>query len=97
MIWTGLLLVYLLSGAMLCGAAVEKLLLRRWVATWCVIESTSLVSVGGRPASGKVRGSPGGYRLDVAYRYVLQHQLMHPDYHEGMRAFAEKREPNWTV
>jgi enoyl-CoA hydratase/carnithine racemase len=35
--------------------------------------------------------------FDVAYRYVLQHQLMHPDYHEGMRAFAEKREPNWTV
>jgi enoyl-CoA hydratase/carnithine racemase len=35
--------------------------------------------------------------FDVAYRYVLQHQLTHPDYHEGMRAFAEKREPNWTV
>ena len=35
--------------------------------------------------------------FDVAYRYVLQHQLMHPDYREGMRAFAEKREPNWTV
>ena len=35
--------------------------------------------------------------FDVAYRHVLQHQLMHPDYREGMRAFAEKREPNWTV
>ncbi len=35
--------------------------------------------------------------FDVAYLYVLQHQLTHPDYHEGMRAFAEKREPNWTV
>jgi len=35
--------------------------------------------------------------FDVAYRYVLQHQLTHPDYHEGMRAFAEKREPVWTV
>jgi enoyl-CoA hydratase/carnithine racemase len=35
--------------------------------------------------------------FDVAYRYVLQHQLTHPDYHEGMRAFAEKRAPNWTV
>jgi enoyl-CoA hydratase/carnithine racemase len=34
---------------------------------------------------------------DVAYRYVLQHQLSHPDYLEGMRAFAEKREPRWTV
>jgi len=34
---------------------------------------------------------------DVAYRYVLQHQMTHPDYHEGMRAFAEKREPKWTV
>jgi len=34
---------------------------------------------------------------DVAYRYVLQHQLTHPDYHEGMRAFAEKREPRWVV
>jgi enoyl-CoA hydratase/carnithine racemase len=34
---------------------------------------------------------------DVAYRYVLQHQLSHPDYIEGMRAFAEKREPRWTV
>jgi len=38
--------------------------------------------------------SPG---FDVAYRFVLQHQLTHPDYHEGMRAFAEKREPNWYV
>jgi enoyl-CoA hydratase/carnithine racemase len=35
--------------------------------------------------------------FDVAYRYVLQHQLTHPDYHEGMRAFAEKREPKWSV
>ena len=35
--------------------------------------------------------------FDVAYRYVLQHQLTHPDYHEGMRAFAEKRDPVWTV
>ena len=34
---------------------------------------------------------------DVAYRYVLAHKLTHPDYHEGMRAFAEKREPRWTV
>jgi enoyl-CoA hydratase/carnithine racemase len=35
--------------------------------------------------------------FDVAYRFVLQHQLTHPDYHEGMRAFAEKRDPVWTV
>lgn len=35
--------------------------------------------------------------FDVAYRYVLQHQLTHPDYHEGMRAFAEKRPPQWTT
>lgn len=35
--------------------------------------------------------------FDVAYRFVLQHQLTHPDYHEGMRAFAEKRTPQWTV
>jgi enoyl-CoA hydratase/carnithine racemase len=35
--------------------------------------------------------------FDVAYRFVLQHQLTHPDYHEGMRAFAEKREPRWVV
>lgn len=34
--------------------------------------------------------------FDVAYRYVLQHQLTHPDYHEGMRAFAEKRPPQWA-
>lgn len=34
---------------------------------------------------------------DVAYRYVLQHQMTHPDYHEGMKAFAEKREPQWVV
>ena len=38
-----------------------------------------------------------GAAHDVAYRYVLQHQLTHPDYHEGMRAFAEKRLPRWTV
>jgi E-phenylitaconyl-CoA hydratase len=35
--------------------------------------------------------------FDVAYRYIVQHQLTHPDYHEGMRAFAEKRDPVWTV
>jgi enoyl-CoA hydratase/carnithine racemase len=35
--------------------------------------------------------------FDIAYRYVLQHQLTHPDYLEGMRAFAEKREPVWTL
>jgi E-phenylitaconyl-CoA hydratase len=35
--------------------------------------------------------------FEVAYRYVLQHQLTHPDYHEGMRAFAEKRAPEWFV
>ncbi|KUI21599.1 enoyl-CoA hydratase [Mycobacterium sp. GA-1285] len=34
---------------------------------------------------------------DVAYRYVLQHQMTHPDYREGMVAFAEKREPCWVV
>jgi enoyl-CoA hydratase/carnithine racemase len=34
---------------------------------------------------------------DVAYRYVLQHQMTHPDYREGMIAFAEKREPRWVV
>jgi enoyl-CoA hydratase/carnithine racemase len=34
---------------------------------------------------------------DVAYRYVLQHQMTHPDYQEGMVAFAEKREPRWVV
>lgn len=34
---------------------------------------------------------------DVAYRYVLQHQMTHPDYREGMAAFAEKREPRWVV
>jgi enoyl-CoA hydratase/carnithine racemase len=34
---------------------------------------------------------------DVAYRYVLQHQMTHPDYQEGMLAFAEKREPRWVV
>jgi enoyl-CoA hydratase/carnithine racemase len=35
--------------------------------------------------------------FEVAYRFVLQHQLTHPDYHEGMKAFAEKRAPNWFV
>jgi E-phenylitaconyl-CoA hydratase len=34
---------------------------------------------------------------DVAYRYVLHHQMTHPDYHEGMAAFAEKRAPVWSV
>lgn len=34
---------------------------------------------------------------DVAYRYVLHHQMTHPDYLEGMAAFAEKREPVWVV
>lgn len=34
---------------------------------------------------------------DVAYRYVLQHQMTHPDYREGMAVFAEKREPRWVV
>jgi enoyl-CoA hydratase/carnithine racemase len=34
---------------------------------------------------------------DVAYRYVLQHQMTHPDYREGMVAFAEKRAPRWVV
>lgn len=34
---------------------------------------------------------------DVAYRYVLQHQMTHPDYREGMLAFAEKRKPQWVV
>jgi enoyl-CoA hydratase/carnithine racemase len=34
---------------------------------------------------------------DVAYRYVLQHQMTHPDYREGMAAFAEKRPPKWVV
>lgn len=34
---------------------------------------------------------------DVAYRYVLHHQMTHPDYREGMLAFAEKREPRWVV
>ncbi|WP_159228497.1 enoyl-CoA hydratase/isomerase family protein [Mycolicibacterium vanbaalenii] len=34
---------------------------------------------------------------DVAYRYVLHHQMTHPDYHEGMAAFAEKRQPRWVV
>jgi E-phenylitaconyl-CoA hydratase len=34
---------------------------------------------------------------DIAYRYVLQHQMTHPDYREGMLAFAEKRDPAWVV
>ena len=34
---------------------------------------------------------------DVAYRYVLHHQMTHPDYREGMLAFAEKREPRGGV
>ncbi|MBX7448895.1 enoyl-CoA hydratase/isomerase family protein [Mycolicibacterium sp. 3033] len=34
---------------------------------------------------------------DVAYRYVLHHQMTHPDYREGMLAFAEKRSPEWVV
>lgn len=34
---------------------------------------------------------------DVAYRYVLQHQMTHPDYHEGMAAFAQKRAPVWVT
>ena len=35
--------------------------------------------------------------LHAAYRYVLHHQMTHPDYREGMLAFAEKREPRWVV
>ena len=35
--------------------------------------------------------------LDIGWRYILHHQQNHPDYREGMRAFAEKRPPNWTV
>ena len=35
--------------------------------------------------------------FDIARRHILAHQLSHPDYHEGMRAFAEKREPRWAV
>jgi E-phenylitaconyl-CoA hydratase len=38
-----------------------------------------------------------GPALDVGWRYILHHQQNHPDYLEGMKAFAEKREPNWTV
>jgi enoyl-CoA hydratase/carnithine racemase len=34
---------------------------------------------------------------DVGWRYILHHQQNHPDYMEGMRAFGEKRAPNWTV
>ncbi|WP_299577274.1 enoyl-CoA hydratase-related protein [uncultured Williamsia sp.] len=33
---------------------------------------------------------------DVAYRHVLHHQMTHPDYKEGMLAFAERREPRWA-
>lgn len=35
--------------------------------------------------------------LDVGWRYILHHQQNHPDYLEGMKAFGEKRAPNWTV
>lgn len=35
--------------------------------------------------------------LDIGWRYVLHHQQNHPDYLEGMRAFTEKRPPEWTV
>jgi enoyl-CoA hydratase/carnithine racemase len=35
--------------------------------------------------------------LDIGWRYILHHQQNHPDYLEGMRAFGEKRAPNWTV
>ena len=34
---------------------------------------------------------------DIGWRYILHHQQNHPDYLEGMRAFAEKRAPRWTV
>jgi enoyl-CoA hydratase/carnithine racemase len=34
---------------------------------------------------------------DVGWRYVLHHQQNHPDYMEGMKAFGEKRPPNWTA
>jgi enoyl-CoA hydratase/carnithine racemase len=34
---------------------------------------------------------------DVGWRYILHHQQNHPDYMEGMKAFGEKRAPNWTV
>jgi len=34
---------------------------------------------------------------DVGWRYILHHQQNHPDYLEGMKAFGEKRTPNWTV
>lgn len=34
---------------------------------------------------------------DVGWRHILHHQQNHPDYLEGMRAFAEKRAPRWTV
>ena len=35
--------------------------------------------------------------LDIGWRYILHHQQNHPDYLEGMKAFSEKRSPNWTV
>ncbi|MEJ2336559.1 MAG: enoyl-CoA hydratase-related protein [Gemmatimonadales bacterium] len=35
--------------------------------------------------------------LDIGWRHILHHQQNHPDYLEGMKAFAEKRAPNWTV
>ncbi len=34
---------------------------------------------------------------DVGWRYILHHQQNHPDYMEGMKAFSEKRAPNWAV
>jgi enoyl-CoA hydratase/carnithine racemase len=34
---------------------------------------------------------------DVGWRHILHHQQNHPDYMEGMKAFGEKRAPNWTV
>jgi enoyl-CoA hydratase/carnithine racemase len=34
---------------------------------------------------------------DVGWRYILHHQQNHPDYLEGMKAFAEKRAPRWTL
>ena len=34
---------------------------------------------------------------DIGWRHILHHQQNHPDYLEGMKAFAEKRAPRWTV